>query len=110
MPGHSVEAHSGDDEPLVRQADKQRGYQNPFKKLSTRWTLRDGAETASTATASTTTRSSNGHTEKTLVDLDISMTLHDSMMQAVLSQMLDGTAEEMIKAFEKRAAELFGRK
>lgn len=109
MPGSSVEAHSGDDEPLVRQADEQRGHQNPFRKLSTRWTLRDGEGVESNATA-TTSKSSNENTSKTTVDLDINMTLHDSMMQAVLSQMLDGAAEEMIKAFEKRAAELFGRR
>lgn len=98
-PGHSVEAHSGDDEPLCREADEKRGYKNPFRKLSTRWTLRDdhGSSTV------------NGDRQSTRVDLDLSMTLRDVMTQAVLSQMIDGVAQEMIQAFEKRAEQLFGR-
>lgn len=93
VPGHSVEAHSGDDEPLCRQADEKRGYRNPFRKLSTRWILRDAHH--------------NGDNNNTIVDLGLSMTLRDPMTQAVLSQMVDGVAQEMIQAFEKRAEELF---
>lgn len=102
VPGHFVEAHSGDDEPLCRQADEQRGYRNPFRKLSTRWALRDAEGTSNITTKS----KQNG----TIVDLSISMTLRDAMTQAVLSQMVDGVAAEMIQAFEKRAEQMYGPK
>lgn len=97
VPGRSVEAHSGVDEPLCREADEQqqRGGQNPFRKLSTRWTL--------------STSYNNNNNKYTKVDLGISMTLRDPMAQVVLSRMVDGVAEEMIQAFERRAEELFGR-
>lgn len=103
VPGHSVEAHSGQDEPLCRHEDQRRGYRNPFRKLSTRWALRDAA-TAAAANTNTTNNT------RTTVDLDINMTLHDAMTQAVLSQMVDGVAAEMIEAFEKRAEQMFGPK
>lgn len=105
VPGHSVEAHSGQDEPLCRHEDQRRGYRNPFRKLSTRWALRDAA-TAAAANTNTT----NTNNTRTTVDLDINMTLHDAMTQAVLSQMVDGVAAEMIEAFEKRAEQMFGPK
>lgn len=100
VPGYVVEAHSGDDEPLCRQAGEQREYNNLFRKLSTRWALRDVEETSNITT--------NSKKKGTIVDLSISMTLRDAMKQAVLSQMVDVLAAEMIQAFEQRAKQMYG--
>lgn len=95
VPGKSVEALSGKDEP-VAQRD---GQASPFKRLVTKWTVEDAP----------TPRTGNGTgKEWTQVDLDLSMRLEEPLAQIMLSKVADETATKMIDAFERRARELFG--
>lgn len=95
VPGKSVEALSGKDEP-VTQKD---GQGSPFKSLATKWTVEDAP----------TPRTGGGIGKGwTQVDLDLSMRLEDPLAQVVLSKVADETATKMIDAFERRARELFG--
>lgn len=87
VPGRSVEAHSGQDEPVSK---KDGEGKNPFRKLVTKWTVEDAPIGG------------------TRVDLDLSMKLEDPLVQVVLSKVADETATKMIEAFERRARELFG--
>ncbi|KAJ4389385.1 Coenzyme Q-binding protein coq10, mitochondrial [Gnomoniopsis smithogilvyi] len=89
VPGRSVEALSGTDEPVA----KKDGGKNPFKQLVTRWTVED-APAPKTAVGE--------EQEWTKVDLDMTMRLEDPFLQIMLSKVTDETATKMIEAFEKR--------
>lgn len=89
VPGRSVEALSGTDEPVA----KKDGGKNPFKQLITRWTVEDAPAPR--------TEGRQGQ-EWTKVDLDITMRLEDPFLQMMLSKVTDETATKMIEAFEKR--------
>lgn len=86
VPGRSVEALSGKEDPVAK---KDRG-ENPFKRLVTKWTVEDATG------------------EGTRVDLDLSMQLEDPLVQIMLGKVAEETAGKMIDAFETRARELFG--
>lgn len=97
VPGRSVEALSGTDEP-VAQKD---GGKNPFKQLITRWTVEDAPAPR--------TRNGEGQQEEwTKVDLDMTMRLEDPFLQMMLSKVTDETATKMIEAFEKQVRGQFG--
>lgn len=105
VPGVSVEAHSGLDEPVCREADERRGSgssSNPFRKLSTRWALRGDDDPGHHHQNNSRVKST------TIVDLSISMTLQDPSVHVMLSYMVDDVAKDMIQAFERRAEALFG--
>lgn len=91
VPGHSVEALSGTDEPVARKD----GGKNPFKQLITKWTVED-------APAPRTTGGGVEGQAWTKVDLDLKMRLEDPFLQMMLSKVTDETATKMIDAFENR--------
>lgn len=96
VPGRSVEALSGNQEAV---AGKDAGGNNPFKRLVTKWTVED---------APAPRTRDGGAAEWTRVDLDLSMSLEDPLIQAMMSKVADDAATKMIEAFEQRAKELFG--
>lgn len=98
VPGRSVEALSGHEEPVAARD----GGRNPFKQLVTKWTVED---------APAPPRGPGGAEEGrewTRVDLDMRMRLEDPFLQMVLSKVAGETADKMIEAFEKRVRESFG--
>lgn len=95
VPGRSVEALSGTDEPVA----KKDGGKNPFKQLITRWTVEDAPAPR--------TGAGQGQ-EWTKIDLDMHMRLEDPFLQMMLSKVTDETATKMIDAFEKRVRDQFG--
>lgn len=100
VPGRSVEALSGTDEPTVAKKD---GGKNPFKQLITRWTV----EEASAPPPAARTGGGEDGQEWTKVDLDMTMRLEDPFLQMMLSKVTDETATKMIEAFEKRVRDQF---
>lgn len=105
VPGRSVEALSGTDEPAVAKKD---GGKNPFKQLITRWTVED-AQAPAGARRGGGVGGGDGQ-EWTKVDLDMTMRLEDPFLQMMLSKVTDETANKMIEAFEKRVREQFRQK
>lgn len=104
-PGRSVEALSGNEEPVAARAD---GGKNPFKQLVTKWTVSDTP--APTPASSAVGGGVQGREEEwTRVDLDMRMRLEDPFLQMMLSKVAGETAEKMIEAFEKRVRESFGK-
>ncbi|KAF3771049.1 cyclase/dehydrase [Cryphonectria parasitica EP155] len=101
VPGRSVEALSGKDEPEVARKDGE--GKNPFKRLVTKWTVED----APVPRAAGGKPGEDGEAW-TKVDLDLSMRLEDPLVQVMLSKVVDESAAKMIDAFEQRARQLFG--
>lgn len=101
VPGRSVEALSGTDEPVAVARD---GRKNPFKQLVTKWTVADAPAPASGGGGAAA-----AHREWTRVDLNMRMRLEDPFLQIMLAKVTGETAGKMIEAFEERVRALLGR-
>lgn len=104
VPGRSVEALSGTDEPAVANKD---GGKNPFKQLITRWTVEEAQAPGGARGGGAGAGAGAAGQEWTKVDLDMTMRLEDPFLQMMLSKVTDETANKMIEAFEKRVRDQF---